>query len=151
MDARVGAVAGEYCPGEYSVNARGARKLMGVGQRVIRGAAHVGGVIVVRDAARVRSVLEPVYAAMGVAWDPGTAGAVEDEVGAAARDDVAGALLAELRDRFEIAAGGPAIDAAIAAAAPIEARFAVGATAADERSTLAADSKSSIESGGFTR
>jgi lipoate-protein ligase A len=59
VDARVGEVAGEYCPGEHSVNARGARKLMGVGQRVIRGGAHVGGVIVVQDAERVREVLRP--------------------------------------------------------------------------------------------
>ena len=36
---------------------RGARKLMGVGQRVIRGAAHVGGVLVVRDSGRVRRAL----------------------------------------------------------------------------------------------
>ena len=32
-----GEVAGEYCPGQHSVNARGERKLMGVGQRLIRG------------------------------------------------------------------------------------------------------------------
>ena len=36
VDARVGAVPGEYCPGDHSVNARGARKLMGVGQRLVR-------------------------------------------------------------------------------------------------------------------
>ena len=83
VDARVGEVPGEYCPGGHSVNARGARKLMGVGQRVIRGAAHVGGVIVVQDSARVRAVLEPVYAAMGFAWDPAATGSIEDELGTA--------------------------------------------------------------------
>ena len=46
--------AGEYCPGEFSVNARGAAKLAGIGQRVIVGGAHVGGVIVVRGAGRIR-------------------------------------------------------------------------------------------------
>ena len=30
VDARVGAVPGEYCPGDYSVNAGGRRKLMDV-------------------------------------------------------------------------------------------------------------------------
>src|SRR5690606_18601198 len=54
VDARVGEVPGEYCPGAHSVNARGRVKLMGVGQRVVRGAAHVGGVVGVRDGARVR-------------------------------------------------------------------------------------------------
>ena len=61
VDARVGEVEGEYCPGEYSVNARGALKLMGVGQRIVRGAAHVGGVLVVGRSDRTRRVLEPVY------------------------------------------------------------------------------------------
>ena len=78
VDARVGAVAGEYCPGEYSINAGGRIKLLGVGQRVIRGAAHVGGVLVVRDAARVRELLTPVYRELGQPFDPETAGAVED-------------------------------------------------------------------------
>jgi lipoate-protein ligase A len=95
-DARVGAVPGEYCPGDHSVNARGRTKLMGVGQRLVRGAAHVGGVIVVRDAQRVRDALVPVYAAMGVAFDPATAGALEDEVPGIARADVLVALEREL-------------------------------------------------------
>lgn len=99
VDARVGEVPGEYCPGAHSVNARGRVKLMGVGQRVVRGAAHVGGVIVVRGSARVRAVLEPVYAALGLRFDPATAGAVEDEIGAVTREAVAEALLAELGAR----------------------------------------------------
>jgi lipoate-protein ligase A len=81
VDARVGAVPGEYCPGAHSVNARGATKLMGVGQRIVRGAAHVGGVIVLGGSARIRAVLEPVYAQMGYAWDPATVGSLEDEIG----------------------------------------------------------------------
>ena len=95
-DARVGAVPGEYCPGEHSVNARGKVKLMGVGQRIVRGAAHVGGVIVLGDSARIRDVLVPVYEAMGFAWDPATVGSLEEEVGPVSRDDVVAALLAEL-------------------------------------------------------
>ena len=55
IDARVGEVPGEYCPGQHSVNARGKRKLMGVGQRLIRGAAHVGGVVVVEGGDRIPS------------------------------------------------------------------------------------------------
>jgi len=126
VDARIGEVPGEYCPGAYSVNARGVRKLMGVGQRVIRGAAHVGGVIVVRDSNRVRAVLQPVYAAMRVTWDPSTTGSVEDERGDATRDEVAAALLAELRSRFAIEArGGFPLEAALAGATALEARFAI--------------------------
>src|SRR5262245_26298256 len=59
IDARVGEVPGEYCPGAYSVNARGATKLVGIGQRMIRGGAHVGVVIVISGGRRVAEVLEP--------------------------------------------------------------------------------------------
>ncbi len=101
-DARVGAVPGEYCPGDHSVNARGKTKLMGVGQRLVRGAAHVGGVIVVRDAARVREVLVPVYQAMGIPFDPATAGALEDELPGVSRSDVVDALRRELSSELTL-------------------------------------------------
>jgi octanoyl-[GcvH]:protein N-octanoyltransferase len=102
VDARIGAVPGEYCPGDHSVNARGLRKLMGVGQRLVKGAAHVGGVIVVRDSARVREALAPVYAAMGVDWDPASAGAVEDEVPGTTRENVLAALQREIEREAEL-------------------------------------------------
>ena len=92
VDARVGEVAGEYCPGEHSVNARGRTKIMGVGQRIVRGSAHVGGVIVVTGSKRVRDALVPVYDAMGLEWDPATVGAVQDEVPGVSREDVLAAL-----------------------------------------------------------
>jgi len=96
LDARVGAVPGEYCPGDYSVNVGGRRKLMGVGQRVVRGAVHVGGVIVVRDRARVSEVLEPVYRALGLDFDPETAGSVEEDGIPLDVDALREALLAEI-------------------------------------------------------
>ncbi|MBW2384273.1 MAG: lipoate--protein ligase family protein [Deltaproteobacteria bacterium] len=97
VDARVGEVAGEYCPGQYSVNAGGSIKLMGVGQRVIRGAAHVGGVIVAEDANRVREVLGPVYRALELEWDPASAGAVADVATGATPGTIREALVEELR------------------------------------------------------
>ena len=98
VDARVGEVAGEYCPGDYSVNARGARKLMGVGQRVVRGAAWVGGVIVVSDSERARTALDPVYRELGLDYASETTGSVADEIGSVTVGDVRAALLAELPD-----------------------------------------------------
>ena len=53
--------------------------------------------IVAEDAAAVREVLEPVYAALGLAWDPATVGAVE-RPWAEVRD----AVLAEYAQRFEL-------------------------------------------------
>jgi lipoate-protein ligase A len=105
VDARIGEVPGEYCPGEHSVNARGQRKLMGVGQRVVARAAHVGGVVVVSGADRVRDVLVPVYAALGLPWDPATVGSVEEEVSGTGWDEVTGAILDRFADRFDIDEG----------------------------------------------
>jgi lipoate-protein ligase A len=105
VDAHVGEVPGAYCPGDWSVNARGERKLMGVGQRVVRGAAHTGGVIVVGGSDRVRAVLGPVYAELGLPFDPASAGAIEDEVGPVSLDAVREALLAELAGEYELHAG----------------------------------------------
>jgi lipoate-protein ligase A len=79
VDARVGEIAGEYCPGEHSVNARGATKLMGLGQRVIKDGAYMGGVVVVAGAERIRDVLVPVYDALGLEWLPETTGSLADE------------------------------------------------------------------------
>ena len=98
VDARTGEVPREYCPGEYSVNARGETKLVGIGQRLVKGAWHIGGVIVVAEGERVRDVLVPVYEALRLDWDPATAGAVADEVPGTTWEDAADALLAELPD-----------------------------------------------------
>lgn len=94
-DARVGEVPGEYCPGAHSVNAGGQRKLMGVGQRLVAGGVHVGGVVVVSGADRVREVLAPVYEALGLGWRPDTTGSVADEVPGVTWDQVSGAIEAE--------------------------------------------------------
>ena len=78
LDARIGELAGEYCPGEFSVNVGGRIKVMGVGQRVIRGGAHVGGVITVADTRRLREVLAPIYAALELEFRAETAGGIAD-------------------------------------------------------------------------
>jgi octanoyl-[GcvH]:protein N-octanoyltransferase len=103
VDARVGAVPDEYCPGPHSVNAGGRRKLIGLGQRLVRGAVYVGGVVVVGDADRVRGALLPVYQELGLTFDPASVGSVRDEIGPVGCDEVADALLAELAARYRLA------------------------------------------------
>ncbi len=105
VDARVGEVPGEYCPGEHSVNARGRTKLMGVGQRVVAGAAHVGGVVVVTGAERIREVLIPVYRALELDWDPATAGSLEDEVPGTTWERAEAAVLDAFAFRYELQDG----------------------------------------------
>jgi hypothetical protein len=102
VDARVGEVAGEYCPGAWSVNAGGRTKLVGIGQRLIAGAAHRGAVVVVGASERIRGVLVPVYEALGLDWDPATAGSVEEEIGPVGLAAVEAAILSGLGERHEL-------------------------------------------------
>ena len=111
VDARIGEVAGEYCPGQWSVNASGRVKLAGIGQRMVSGGAHVGGVLVVRGEEQIRDVLVPVYEALGLEWLPETAGSVAGALGEGPPPpDGADPLLEAVRDAFR---------------AELEARFAV--------------------------
>jgi lipoate-protein ligase A len=98
VDARVGEVPGEYCPGAYSVNARGKVKLIGTAQRLVRGAALLGAVIVVRDGAGVRDVLREVYERLEIGWDDATAGSVAEEVPGVSVHDVERVVLAACPD-----------------------------------------------------
>jgi octanoyl-[GcvH]:protein N-octanoyltransferase len=102
VDARVGDVPGEYCPGAHSVNAGGRRKLVGLGQRVISGGAHVGGVLVVDGADLVNETLEPVYAALGLSFDPAATGSVAAEAPGVAPDEVRAAILSEYATRYSV-------------------------------------------------
>lgn len=102
VDARIGEVPGEYCPGQWSVNVAGKTKVMGVGQRLVRGAAHIGGVVVVDGGDRVRDVLIPVYRALGLDWDPRTAGALADRSPGLSNERVAKSILDQFRRRFPV-------------------------------------------------
>lgn len=126
VDARIGEVPGEYCPGEFSVNARGAAKLAGSAQRVVRGAAYVGTVLVVRDAARVAGVVREVYAALGLDVVPGATGAVEDEVPGTTLEAVEQAVLAAFAVRGPLDPG-VLDERTLALAAELEPRFQPGA------------------------
>jgi len=105
VDPRVGELPGEYCPGEFSINIAGRLKVMGVGQRVVRGAAHVGGVVVVDQVRRIRDVLVPVYRALGLDWDPRTAGAIADRAPGVDTEAVATAIIESFGSRFEVSRG----------------------------------------------
>ena len=105
VDARVGPLPGEYCPGDWSVNAGGRVKVMGVGQRLVRSAAHVGGVVVVDNGYLIRDVLIPVYRALRLDWDPRTAGSLADRAPGLDSQSVARAILDSFADRFPLERG----------------------------------------------
>ena len=108
VDSRVGRVPDEFCPGDFTVNARGAVKLVGTAQRVVRHASLLAASVVVRDAGSIREVLRDVYEALELSWDPRTAGGVADEVSGVTVDDVERAVL----DAYGLTVEPRALDAA---------------------------------------
>jgi octanoyl-[GcvH]:protein N-octanoyltransferase len=116
VDARIGEIPGEYCPGAWTVSARGRVKLVGTAQRVVRGGSLLGAVVLVRGGARVRAVLEAVNAALALDWDPATAGAADGDVPGLSIDAVERAVLDAYAERFGPLADTPLDDAVLARA-----------------------------------
>jgi octanoyl-[GcvH]:protein N-octanoyltransferase len=115
IDARVGEVPGEYCPGAFTVNAGGRKKLIGAAQRAVPGGWLLSTVVVIDSAARVRGVLESVYDALELHWDPATVGAVAEEAHGVGVDDVKHALLSAYAERYRLLPAAVAPDVLAAA------------------------------------
>ncbi|QKJ18024.1 lipoate--protein ligase family protein [Microbacterium hominis] len=99
VDARVGDVPGEYCPGEFSINARDAVKLIGTSQRAVRGARLLSGMLPLGGIHSFVAVLTEVNAALGLDWDPATFGSLAAEVDGLPRRAVEAAIAAEFAGR----------------------------------------------------
>jgi len=82
-----------FCPGAHSLQEDG--KIAGIAQRVERDVAIVGGCVVTtrRDRRHVAEVLDPIYEALGVEFDPGTVGSVADAGGTADPEAVTDAVV----------------------------------------------------------
>jgi octanoyl-[GcvH]:protein N-octanoyltransferase len=102
IDAHIGEIQGEYCPGDHSINARHRVKLAGLGQRVVRNGGLIGAVVVVDDAARIRSALLPVYAALDLPWRPDTTGSLATERPGITWTEAVQAIEAEYAHHYEL-------------------------------------------------
>lgn len=82
VQAEVGEIPGEYCPGEYSVHGifpDGVKtKLVGTAQRVVSGAWWFSAGLVVDGSSDLRAVTTDVYQALGLPFEPSTVGALAD-------------------------------------------------------------------------
>ena len=93
VDAAMGAVPGEYCPGDYSINARGAVKLVGTAQRVRRGARLFSACIPYSISFNVAALFDRINAALGLDWNPETLGSLEFEAPGLSIDALERALI----------------------------------------------------------
>jgi octanoyl-[GcvH]:protein N-octanoyltransferase len=96
VEARLGAVPGEYCPGAHSVNARGSVKLIGTAQRVVRDAWLFSSLVIVDDTDYVRPLLAKVYGALDLPFNETSVGAVSEESSRAGALNVEKAMVAAL-------------------------------------------------------
>jgi len=74
VPARRGEPDASFCPGAHSVQAHG--KISGIAQRVRRDAAVVSGIVVVDAHEELAAVLDAVYGALDVPFDPTSVGSV---------------------------------------------------------------------------
>lgn len=100
VDARVGEVPGEYCPGSHSVNARGVVKLVGTAQRMVRGAWLFSAVLVFDGVPTLRPLLREVYAALALPFDAASVGSLAGEAPGVSLDRVEEAVLTAYDARF---------------------------------------------------
>lgn len=108
VPARLGPIPGEYCPGDHSVHGISREqpdlriKLIGTAQRVISSGWLFSSSIIVEDGAPIRRVLSGAYAALGIPWDPLTAGAITDLGVQTTVEQIEAAVLEVYRRRFTL-------------------------------------------------
>jgi lipoate-protein ligase A len=74
VDVEQGEPEGAFCPGTHSLSARG--KIVGLAQRVHSDVATTSGILVVQDHEAIASVLDPIYNALDVPFDPDAVGSI---------------------------------------------------------------------------
>jgi lipoate-protein ligase A len=102
ISSAIGELPGEYCPGEFSIHHDNRIKLMGVGQRLAKNAAHVGGVITVNRTDLLLRALIPVYRALDLEWRPPTVGTLGDVRHGIDNDEVLAALKTALANHYDL-------------------------------------------------
>lgn len=106
IDARLGAVPGEYCPGAYSVNARGVVKLVGTAQRMVKGAWLFSAVAIFDGAEALRPLLAEIYRILELPFDASSVGSVHSEAVESDLDALEQSVIAAYDDRFAAVPAG---------------------------------------------
>lgn len=96
VDAALGPVPGEYCPGDYSINARGEVKIVGTAQRVTSGARLFSASIPLAISPSVNEMFNRVNKILDLDWNPATLGSLAHEAPGVSYDELEQALIAAL-------------------------------------------------------
>lgn len=115
LDVQLGPIPYEYCYGEHSVHgvAPGQPdvriKVIGTAQRQIGTGWLFSSSIVVESGAAIRRVLTEAYGAMGLEWDPLTAGAADDLLPGVTVEEVEAAVLEAYAQHWDLLPGTPGL------------------------------------------
>ena len=94
VETHQGEPEGAFCPGTHSLSADG--KIVGLAQRVRNDVAVVAGILVLQDHEQIAALLDPVYDALDIPFNPDAVGSVARTGGTARWPAIRDALEAEL-------------------------------------------------------
>jgi octanoyl-[GcvH]:protein N-octanoyltransferase len=97
IDAHIGELPNEYCPGKFSINHGKRVKLVGVAQRMNKRAYQMGAVISVRRSDAACATIADAYGVMSLPFDAQTYGGITDFVPGVSIDKVAATMLSAVR------------------------------------------------------
>ena len=103
VQAEVGEVSGEFCPGDQSVRVGGfenGMKLSGIAGRVTRRAASVGGIVLVSGEKELARILDLVYGAMDLPFRPASVGSLRRAGSTAGLREAMEAFAIEAEERY---------------------------------------------------
>lgn len=103
VEARVGPVPGEYCPGDYSVNAGGRIKLAGLAQRIGRKGYHMGALIAILPSEAAKAAVKAAYDILGMDFDPDTLGSLAEVAPGIGFTTMSGSLVMATAQCIEVA------------------------------------------------
>jgi octanoyl-[GcvH]:protein N-octanoyltransferase len=104
VQAEVGEVRDEFCPGDHSIRVgdwESGMKLVGIAQRVTRRATSVGGIVLVEGEGELARVLERVYGAMSLPFRPESVGSLRRAGFGAGVDEAIEAFAQEAALRYD--------------------------------------------------
>lgn len=78
VEARVGELPDEYCPGRFSLNVGGCLKLVGIAQRISRNSFQIDALLSIHRSHSACTALAEAYAGLCLPFDPDTYGALMD-------------------------------------------------------------------------
>ena len=104
LQAEVGEVRDEFCPGDHSIRVgswRDGSKVVGIAQRITRRATSVGGIVLVSGERELEHVLKRVYDAMSLPFRTGNVGSLHRAGLTAGIAEVIEAFAAEAESRYD--------------------------------------------------